>query len=180
VLIDQVVPSSPAQRAGLAVGDVIAAVDGREVTRADEVVRAVQSHQVGQELKLQVLRDGAPRQITLATADAPTDAGKSSLASGSEGGPRDQYGLRMEDLSPQVARELGVRVSKGAVITEVEPGSPADHAGLSDGDVIVEVDRRPVAGASQVVAALKNGGTHLLRVEKGGSGAHFVTISPDK
>lgn len=81
-------------------------------------------------------------------------------------------------MTPDVASSLGLdRGTRGAVITEVLPGSPAAEAGLRPGDVIVEVDRKPVASSDDAVSALrapqKSG--HLLRV-RSGSGTRFVTI----
>jgi Do/DeqQ family serine protease len=178
VLINQVVAGSPAEHAGLKIGDVIASVDGKEVTRSEEVVRAVQAHQVGQQVRLNIVRDGSPRQLTMATAEAPDEApGKPALASGDGAGPR--YGLSLADLTREQARQLGISVHQGALVDSVEPGSPADHSGLQEGDVIVEVDRRPVTSSAAVVSALKGGGTHLVRVESQG-GAHFITLSPEK
>ena len=180
VVVNQVLPQSPAARAGLEVGDVITSVDGHEVGHSDEVVRQVQSHQVGQNVQLQVLRSGAPRQVALAAGEAPDDGkGKTAYASGG-GNPGDRFGLQLEDLTPELAQETGVAARHGAVVREVEPGSPAYYAELRPGDVIVEVDRRPAAGASTVANALRGGGTHLLRVERGGAGSRFVTIGPEK
>ena len=183
VLVNNVLDGSPAAKAGLKVGDVIVAIDGRPVVRSDEVVHAVQAHNVGQQVKVSVLRDGAKRDLAMATAEAPDDKpGKEARFAGGGGGddaPRGKYGIKLADLTPEAAQELGIRDRKGAVVESVEPGSPADHSGLADGDVIVEVDRHPVAGAQQVVTALKNGGTHLLRVD-GQGGPHFVTLAPEK
>ena len=86
--------------------------------------------------------------------------------------------MALQTLTPDVADSLGLeRGTKGAVITDVIQGSPADQAGLKPGDVIVEVDRRPVASSEQAIEALrapqKNG--HLLRV-RGASGTRFVTV----
>jgi serine protease Do len=181
VLVNSVLDGSPAAKAGIKVGDVIVAVDGRPVVRSDEVVRSVQGHNVGQQVKLTVLREGARRELAMATAEAPDEKpGQEAMAQGRGGdAPRGKYGVALKDLTPEIARELGVRAGRGAVVEGVEPGSPADHAGLAEGDVILEIDRQPVSGANQVVGVLRGGGTHLLRVE-GQGGAHFVTLSPEK
>jgi Do/DeqQ family serine protease len=183
VLVNNVLDGSPASKAGIKIGDVIVAIDGKPVLRSDEVVHGVQAHNVGQQVKVTVLRDGAKRDLAMTTAEAPDEKpGKEARFSGGGGddAPRGKYGIKLADLTPDVARELGVQTKKGAVVEAVEPGSPADHSGLSDGDVIVEIDRRPVAGAGEVVGALKNGGTHLLRIDSAQAGPHFVTLSPEK
>ena len=114
---------------------------------------------------------------------AGRDAGRARRAAqrGHEGGRQQQgrIGLALQTLTPDVADQLGIeRGTKGAVITDVVAGSPAERAGLKPGDVIVEVDRTPVASSEQAVEALRaargNGG-HLLRV-RGAGGTRFVTV----
>jgi serine protease Do len=176
VLVGNVLPGSPASKAGIQEGDVITAVDGKTVTTSEQVVRAVQSHSVGQEVKLQILRNGSAKQLSMKAAEAPDEAGRTQLASGG-GESQGKYGMRLEDLSPDDGEKLGVKTRKGAVIVDVEPGSSADEAGLSEGDVVVEVDRKPVTRAAEVISVLGKGGMHLLRVEMRGGGARFVTIT---
>jgi len=90
-----------------------------------------------------------------------------------------KIGMALQTLTPDVAASLGIdRATKGAVITDIVTGSPAEQAGLRPGDVIVEIDRRPVGSADEAVSALhgtsKSSG-HLLRV-RGPNGTRFVTV----
>jgi S1-C subfamily serine protease len=178
-IVNDVVAGSPAQQGGLQIYDVIVGVDGHEVTRSEDVIHAVQSHNVGQPVKITFLRDGARRELQLQTAEAPEKPGKEAMLSGRGGGGEapSRYGVKLTDLTPELARELGVQ--RGVVVEGVEPGSPADHSGLSEGDVIVDVDRHPVQNVGQVAQVLKNGGVHVLRVDSQ-QGAHFVTLTPEK
>jgi len=88
-------------------------------------------------------------------------------------------GLALQTVTPALAESLGLkREVRGAAVVEVAPGSPAEKAGLSAGDLIVEVDRRATPSAEDALAALRGPGkkgTHLLRV-RGAAGARFVTI----
>ena len=90
-----------------------------------------------------------------------------------------KIGLALQTLTPDVASSLGMdRGTRGAVVTDVLSGSPAEQAGLKPGDVIVEVDRKPVASSEDAVAALGGGqkaGGHLLRV-RSANGTRFVTV----
>jgi serine protease Do len=86
--------------------------------------------------------------------------------------------MALQTLTPDVAASLGMdRGTRGAVVTDVLAGSPAEQAGLRPGDAIVEVDRRPVTSADEAIAALRSDARngHLLRV-RGASGTRFVTV----
>jgi serine protease Do len=96
-------------------------------------------------------------------------------------GAQTRIGVGLQTLTRPLARSLGVpEDTRGAVITEVQPGSVAAKAGLAAGDVIVEIDRKPVASAEEVAAMLREGGKkeRLLRV-RSGRGSRFVTITPE-
>jgi len=88
------------------------------------------------------------------------------------------YGLTVQDVTPEIARTLGLKRAQGVVITAVERGSPADDAGLRRGDVILEIDGKIVRNLSeyrQAIAGLKTGELFLFRVQRGQS-TTFVTL----
>ena len=102
------------------------------------------------------------------------------LPSGEPGGAPQaaKLGVMMQTLTPDLAQSMGMDPdTHGAVITEIAPGSPADKVGLNEGELIVEIDRKPVSSAEEALALLRTGrkGGHLLRV-RGPSGARFVTL----
>jgi len=95
-----------------------------------------------------------------------------------QGAKPGKVGLALQSLTPEIAQSLGLPAdTQGVVIADVLAGSPAARAGLQSGEVIAEVDRKPVTSAEQAVAALKDGGAHLLRV-RGPGGTRFVTVKP--
>src|SRR6185295_17575049 len=102
-------------------------------------------------------------------------------AGGEGNGP---FGLSLQTLTPKLGESMGLPANaKGAVIAEVAPGSPAEKAELAAGEVIVEIDRKPVTTAEEAIAALRaaprRGATgHLVRV-RGPGGARFVTLGAD-
>jgi serine protease Do len=117
-----------------------------------------------------VWRDGASRSFSATLAEAPA-----STAEEVESGP---LGLSLQTLTPPLAESLGLsRDIQGVVISEVLPGSPGAAAGLSPGEVIVEIDRKPVTSAEQAASALRGErrGGHLLRL-RGPAGSRFVSI----
>jgi serine protease Do len=166
-LVAQVVPGSPAEKAGLQPGDVVTAVGSHKVKSSKDLQRLVLETGIGQGTQILVWRKGQMQTIGVKTAEMPDDATLARGGSSGAGAPR--YGLELRSLTPDLQRELNTRARSGAVVSQVAPGSPAEDAGLQRGDVIVEVDRRPVKSAAEVERLLHADGSHghLLRVVRG-------------
>jgi serine protease Do len=170
--VAEVKPGTPAQKAGIHQGDVITKIDGQKIDSANDVIDYVSSRSVGNKVTVTYLRDGRTGSavVTLGELQAQTDRDTDVQ--------QERIGLSMQTLTPDMARLLGVDTnSKGAVVTEVMPNSRAAKAGLRAEDVIVEINRKPVATAEEAIAALKENpkGGQLLRVRRGGN-ARFITI----
>ena len=166
-VISQVVPGSPAAKAGLKEGDVVVRVNKRRIKNAADLRNAIGLLRVGQRLSLEVLRDGKRRTVR-ATVEAPqrtkVKAGRlSKYLSGAVLGP-------LEPRHPLAGRVQGVEV------LEVEQGSPAWNAGLRPGDVIVSVNRQAVKSVEDVKrAARRSRGGLLLNIRRGNA-ALFLLI----
>ncbi|MBN1421644.1 MAG: DegQ family serine endoprotease [Planctomycetes bacterium] len=166
VLVAQVMPDSPAAQAGIRTGDVIVDFDGRPVKDVGAFRNQVSMTPIGQEVPCTILRDGARKEIRIKLA-AKADENPQG---GSSEGISNGVGFQLQDLTEALALELGTDAKKGAVITEVDPDSPAARAGLQAGGVITEVNRKPVANASEcmkaIAAATPSGKVLLLVREK--------------
>ncbi|HXT96206.1 MAG TPA: trypsin-like peptidase domain-containing protein [Polyangia bacterium] len=172
--VAETTPGGPAGKAGMRPGDVITEVNSQKIAGAGDVVDFVSNEPIGARVVLHYVRDGKQSQTQVALGELPDEDARQNAEQGQA-----KLGLALQTLTPDVAASLGIdRGTKGAVITDVVDGSPAEHAGLRPGDVIVEVDRRPVSSADDAVSALhgaaRNGG-HLLRV-RGPNGTRFVTV----
>jgi serine protease Do len=172
-LLAGVQPNSPAAEAGLEAGDVIQAVNGTKIGNPKELALNVANIQPNEQAHLSVLHDGQTKDVTIKVGTLQNDqvAGSDSPA-GSE--PRARIGLALGPLSPEIRDQLDVpNGTKGAVVQGVQPGSPAETAGLQPGDVIVGVGTHPVASpaeaAREMQTALK-GSDHAmaLRVIRNG------------
>jgi serine protease Do len=172
--VSQVIPRGPAEQSGVHVGDIITQIDKQKIAGAGDVVDYVSGQKVGDKVKLALLRDGRPSAVQVTLGELPAQPGE-------DPGPsveKDKVGVHLQDLTPEMARMLGLDAqAKGAVVSGVEPNSRAAKAGLRAEDVIVEIDRKPVANAEGAVNALRAGGkaAHLLRVRRGDT-FRFVTI----
>ncbi|HEY3356601.1 MAG TPA: Do family serine endopeptidase [Polyangia bacterium] len=178
-LIAQVQDGSPAAKAGLQPGDIVTAIDGRPVATSKDLQRSVLDERIGKQVHLGVWRAG--KQLTLAatTMEAPGETGHAQ-GGGQGGNAPSSFGLELRDLTPELAEHLHLPSrAHGAIIAQVAPGSPADEAGLAQGDLIVEVDRQPVRGASDAAQRLKatRPQGHLLRVRRGDA-VVYVLLRP--
>jgi serine protease Do len=181
-LVAAVEPGSPADKAGAKPGDVIVALNGKGVDGSKAVQLTIYGGKVGQKVDATVWRDGQTVHLTPTTAELPGDERQASRDGANGGGSNNaqkaKLGLGLSSMTPTLAERIGVDPKiRGAVITSVRDGSPAQEAGLQQGDVIVEVDRKPVQSADDAVKTLANerAGGHLVRVRRG-EAALFVVI----
>jgi serine protease Do len=172
-LVADVIKDSPAQSAGLKRGDVIEAYNNRPIKNSQELPLMVGETPVGHKVALEIIRDRTVREMTVTITPSHEEEIEKAL-SAEEHAPAQsgaQFGLKVEDLTSQVARQLGITERSGVVITEVQPGSSADEAGLRTHDVILEVNRlavKDVHGYEQVLAA-HGSNSVLLLIQRGGS-----------
>jgi serine protease Do len=177
VLVASVVEDSPAAKAGIRAGDLILRYDDKPVSDPRALSSQVAGTPVGRTVEVQLVRDGNPQQLKVTIGDL---AGTRQAAAQSPGGSRvawDRLGVELVALTAERARQLGVGNREGVVVTEVKPDSPAAEAGLSEGDVIREVNRVPVASLDDVEKGLAKARDKqaLLRVERDG-GARYLII----
>jgi len=153
-VVTQVEADSPAAKAGLKVGDVITELDGRKTNDAGELQIEVGQKQPGTTIKLGVLRDGKNINVPV-TLEEMSSRDREGKEAGENGHGKPRWGLGLTDMTPELREQLQASGDvHGAVVEQVQPGSPADDAGLQRGDVIVEVNRHPVQSAADVEKAL--------------------------
>ncbi len=176
-LVASVEPESPAAKAGMQPGDVVEVVGGKDVTNPHQLAQTVADIKPGTDTDITVMRDGAETTLHVAVGSLPDQ----QLASGQGAGQSAQgIGVALAALSPDMRDQLQVpQGTRGAVVAQVRPDSPAQHAGLREGDVIVGVGARAVANPSEAASSIRNarqGGKDVaLRVLRDGQ-ARFVAI----
>ena len=172
-LVSELVPNSPALKAGVEPGDVITSVDGRAIDTSRDVQRVVLGKSVGSKLAINVWRNGKQLAFATTTTERPDD----SVTVNDDGTPdpakarRGQLGIDIEQITPEIAQQLGLRQASGVIVGGVRPGSAAQRYGVMAGDILLQVDRRPVttvAEAERSLSAPRHGGHQLLVKRKDG------------
>jgi serine protease Do len=175
-LVAQVVPGSPAEKAGIEQGDVIVEFDGKDVSDSTDLPRIVASTPVGKSVTVKLSRDGkvTDRQVKLGEMEEKREVAKADPSS------QKSLGIAVQNLTPEITKELGVKKNSGVVVTRVEPGSPAADAGIRTGDVIQEVNRKPVKNVedfAQKVEKVKDKDNVLLLIQRGQNNL-FAAVTP--
>ncbi len=177
--ITNVDAGTPADKAGLKTSDVITAVNGENVADMSQLRLRIASFAPGTTVQLHVYRDGKQQDIPVTLAERPGDKelAKNQHGGNEQGQPSGLQGVSVEDLSPQIARQLQLdRTVTGVVITEVDESSSAAEAGLQQGDVITQVNRQPVRTTTDFDRLVRDSkGSTLLLINRGG-GKLFIAI----
>ncbi len=151
-LIGDVVPKGPAAKAGLKDGDVVTEFNGRKIPDSRNLRLAVGATSPGTTVPVKLLRDGSSKTVDITVMEQP---GAEKIAKNNAPADVDNgtlNGVTVGDLDQQTRQELKIPESvKGVVITEVDPNSPAAEAGLKQGDIIQEINRKPVSTADEAV-----------------------------
>lgn len=170
-LVVELTPESPASKAGIEVGDIIIQYNGKPVEDGNQLRMAVSSASPGSKATLTLLRKGERKELTVELGELPAEL---SAASGNITHP--DLGISVQTLSPELARHFGVREERGVVVTAVAHGSSAHLAGVREGDVIVEVNRKRIANAQEFQAAVAASPKSVLLLIKNNDGTKFVVI----
>jgi serine protease Do len=173
-LVANVSKDGPAEKAGVKVGDVIVEFDGKEVKDSADLPIIVARTTVDKKVRMKVLRDKKEVTLNVAVGELKDEE---VVASAPEKG---ELGMTVQKLTPQLAENLGLDKPDGVVVTAIEPGSAADEAGIRRGDVILEIDRKPVRGVEdyrKAVGATRKGRGVLFLVRRGES-TLFLALKP--
>jgi serine protease Do len=176
-LVASIEPNSPAAKAGLQPGDVIRSVEGQKISSPHDLAVDVAGMKPGTQAKVDVLRDGHDQTVTVALAELPN---KNPASNNEQNMAREGVGVALTRLTPELRDQLDLPAhTNGAVVAEVKPGSPADQAGIQQGDVIVGVGNKAVGGPNEAVAAIRKSANSdqavALRIIRDGHPA-FVAI----
>lgn len=171
ILVAQVVKGSPADRAGLKVGDIIVALNGRKLKDVRDLQLSVMRTRPGTEVSLTIIREGKEKEIKVKVGELPEKLSEKPKAQGG-----DNLGLSLRDLTPREKAKFGV---DGVLVVGVSPGSPAYESGLRPGDVIMSVNYKRIRSVREfynILESLKEAGKTkvLLHVRRQNSSLYIV------
>ncbi len=165
-LVGEVVAGGPADAAGIKRGDVIVSFDGKDIKRIGDLPLLVAETPAGKTVTLKIIRNSREQTVTVKVAEIPAGGIPAVAQSAPEG-----LGLTVQAITPHMMNELQLRDKIGVVVVKVEPGSPADDAGLQVGDVVKEANRIPVKNVDDYTSAIKTSGKNkpvLFLIKRGG------------
>ena len=180
-LIAGIFKDNPADKAGMKVGDVVVEFDGRAVESDRDFVALVGRTLVGKKVKLKVVRSGREKTLEVEIARRSDDE-QGAVPAGEESRKPFEIGISLQDITRELAERLRIDDTDGVLVTEVDPGSAADRAGVSRGDIIIEVNRKAVASIRDFKDVLKDFDAYepILFLMKRGKGNLFIVIKPEK
>ena len=173
-IVTAVTDSSPAAEAGIKTGDIIVEFNGKAVPRSHDFRSIIADTPPGQKIILKIFREKKEQTVAVKIGELPDDGDVNQQIEARD----PELGLRVQRITPEAARRLGLSSSKGVLVMEVQPGSPADQVGIEPADVIREINQRPVSNVKEFERATRQGrrGDRILLLVQRGDNAVFFAV----
>jgi serine protease Do len=182
IVVEAIEPGSPAEKVGLQPGDVITDINGQPVHTGADLVNPIADTPIGDSVQVRYIRNKQPKEVALVVADRSKIFPQTAQTAEDQPDQQDtpgQFGLHVEDLTPDLAHKLGMGKTTGVVVTEVEPATFAEDIDFTRGDVIVEINHVPVANMTDYraqMAKLHPGEDVLFKVARRGDADRVLTL----
>lgn len=165
-LVSDVMEDSPASKADIRRGDVIVSFDGHAIKEMEQLPKLVAGTEIGKKVKLGLIREGKSLEVDVTVGELKDERREARETPETE----KTYGLVVQNITPEIARHLNLKDRRGIIVTDIQPGSPAENADLRAGDIIVEINKKPVRNVAEFKelmkkASLKDGIVVLVKRE---------------
>jgi serine protease Do len=172
ILVSRVVEASPAEKAGLKPGDIIISLDDKKIKNTEALIREILKKSVGDRVGLGVIRDSKLYSVSVEIGERPEDrnvvAQKKTEPQVAQKVIKIWRGLGVADIASEIVHRFKISAETGVIVISVQPGSPAEQAGIRPGDVIYEINRTPVNSVRDYSAAIgKISGDALIGTYRG-------------
>ena len=171
VLINEVMPDSPAAKAGLKPGDILLEFEGRALDGPADLQRSVGFFVPDRSAKVKIWRDQAEKTVEVKVGQAPDERQAQQQQQRPGGGrTRSMLGLEVRPVTPDIARQLNLRTTEGVIVVRVEDGTPAAEAGVQRGDVVKQLNGqtvRTMADFERLTRDMKEGDPLTVLLQRG-------------
>ncbi len=150
-LVADVMEQSPADKADIKRGDVIISFNGKKIKDMDSLPKIVGSTEIGKKVKISIIREGKTIEKDIVVGELKEESLQASRKTETE----KDFGIVVQDITPEIAKHLNLKDKKGVIVTDVQPGSAAQDADIRSGDVIREIARKPIRNVADFKAAMK-------------------------
>ncbi|MBI5560286.1 MAG: DegQ family serine endoprotease [Deltaproteobacteria bacterium] len=177
-LVSSVVPGDPAEKAGIKTGDIIVEFDGKPIEELNDLPRTVAATVPGKKVEVRIVRDGKEMAVQLKVGRKPEGEEEAAADETKETVSGEKLGIVAQDITPDVAERFGVEDTVGVFVHSVKRNSPAEDSGIRRGDVIKEINRKPVRNVKEYRDELKKavGKDMVLFLIKRGKGVLYVAV----
>jgi serine protease Do len=189
VFIDGVIDRSPAERAGIEKKDVIIKLQDQEIDHSNQVQDLIFERRPGDRITLTVIRNGKEKRIEVVLGELKSaQVRTASMARENPERPSSEtegqgLGMTVQELTDELAEELGYKKDEGVVVSDVERFGPASKTGIREGDLIMEIDNKPVKSVKEfekIVSSLGKGKNYLFYIKQQDGQKRFVPVEVPK
>ena len=176
-LVGDVLKGGPAEDSGLRRGDVIVEFDGKPIDSPTTLRNIVADTEVGKNVDVMLFRDGKKQTLQVKIGEQPGEKEDVSAAAPTE--TAEKFGVSVQELSDEIANQLGYEGETGVIVSNVESGSAADDAGLRRGDLIKEINKQPIESLADYNKAMKAIGDEksFLALIRRGENTSYIVVS---
>jgi serine protease Do len=173
-LISDVFEGDPAYKAGLKTGDIVTELNGKKIKNSHELLMTVASFHIGDKIDVKVLRDGKEMIFKVVVAERKERAELAATGKGI----RKNFGMDVQDITPEIAQYLGVPVGSGVIVVSVEEGSPSADVGIQVQDIILQINKVKIKSTKDYFKEIsdKKAKSRILILIKRGKSTFFVVL----
>lgn len=150
-LVSDITEDGPAEKAGIKRGDIIVSFNGKAIKEMDSLPKLVGATEVGKKAKVGIIRDGKPLEVEVVIGELKDEKRQASKKPEVE----KDFGLVVQNITPEIAKHLNLKDKRGVIVTDVQPGSPAQEVDVRSGDIIKEISRKPIKNIEDFKEAMK-------------------------